>query len=70
MHKDSVDEYILESFIIDSEDMIFFKSAHKYFFLTIGLRPKLNIKLEREISKRISPVNWVFGHQCLVQSSE
>ena len=43
MHKDSVDEYILESFIIDLEDMIFGKSAHKYFILIIGLRPKLNI---------------------------
>lgn len=31
MHKDSVDEYILESFIIDSEDMIVVKSAHKIF---------------------------------------
>ena len=49
MHKDSVDEYILESFIIDSEDMIFGKLAHKNSFLTIGLRPQLYIKLEREI---------------------
>ena len=49
MHIDSVDEYIQESFIIDSEDMIFVKSAHKNFCLTIGLQPQLSIKLEREI---------------------